>query len=225
MKKISVHPFLWWGIPILLMIAQLLSEALLPDVEKPAFFSEEGPHEKFQAAIMWVAVYFAVRLTWRAEGLWLKLWYGIATLGCIFIAGEEISWGQTYLHWVTPDSWTAINDQGETNLHNTSDWLDQKPKILLQIGVLVGGLIIPAYQKWNPAKLPARFAALYPTYHVVVAAGFAFAVKLIDTIQDRLDRHLFWRASEVLEVYIYYFILMYLLVMWRMMNAKSESAV
>ena len=221
MKKISIHPFVVWGIPVLLMIAQLLSEALLPDQAKPAFFSEEGPHEKFQALIVWVAFYFSVRIFFRAEGLWLRLWYGIALLGCLFIGGEEISWGQTYLQWATPDSWMAINDQGETNFHNTSDWLDQKPKILLQIGVLVGGLIIPAYQKWKPEKLPARFAAIYPTWHVVPAAGFAFAVKLIDTIQDRLDQHLFWRASEVLEIYIYYFIFMYLLVMWRMMNADK----
>src|SRR3546814_4167282 len=54
------------------------------------------------------------------------------------MAGEEASWGQHYAGWLTPDNWQALNDQGETNLHNTSSWLDQKPRTLLEIGVIVG---------------------------------------------------------------------------------------
>lgn len=209
-----IHPIFWWGIPVLLMIGQILSEIYVPNAQKPDFFSEGGPHEKIQATIMWVAVIFAGRLLLAVEGKWLKFWYGIAFLGCLYIAGEEISWGQTYLQWATPESWGQINDQNETNLHNTSTWLDQKPKILLQIGVLIGGMIIPALQKWKPSALPVKYAAIYPSWQVAVTAGFALFVKIVDTIQDRSDFRLFWRPSEVLEIYIYYFVLIYLIVMW-----------
>lgn len=131
--------------------------------------------------------------------------------------------GQTYLQWATPESWGQINDQNETNLHNTSAWLDQKPKILLQIGVLVGGLILPALQKWKPEKLPAKFAVIYPSAQVVPVAALAVAVKLIDEIQEVVTWRIFWRSSEVLELYIYYFVLIYLLVMWKRLNARISA--
>lgn len=214
--------FLIWILPITMMIGQFISELVVPDVDKPAFFSEGGPHEKIQAVIMWIAVVLAAQLFLLVKGPWLKAWYGVAFLGCLFIAGEEISWGQTYLHWATPDSWGLINDQDETNFHNTSDWLDQKPKILLQIGVLVGGLIIPALQKWKPESLPDKYAEIYPDKQVVVAASFALFVKIVDTIQDIVHRHMFWRASEVLETYIYYFVFMYLVVMLTKEKAKKK---
>ena len=36
----------------------------------------------------------------------------------LFFAGEEISWGQSYLQWTTP-AWWQENFSGETNLHNS----------------------------------------------------------------------------------------------------------
>jgi len=37
----------------------------------------------------------------------------------LFIVGmEEISWGQTFFHFQTPESWAAVNHQHETTLHN-----------------------------------------------------------------------------------------------------------
>jgi hypothetical protein len=216
---IRIHPFLWLWIPVALMIGDLLCEIFVPIAARPQFFSEAGPHEKVQALFMFAGLIYATRLFFVVEGIWLKLWFGIAALSCFYIAGEEISWGQTFFGWLTPEFWSQINDQQETNLHNTSDWLDQKPKTLLQIGVLVGGIIIPALQKWRPSALPARYAAIYPTWHVVVTAAFAVLVKIIDTVQDLVhpytDWRIFWRASEVLEIYIYYFVLIYLIAMWK----------
>ena len=201
------------------MLGDLLCEFFVPDSIKPHFFSEGGPHEKFQALFVFVGLVYAARLFFLVEGLWLKLWFGIAALSCLYITGEEISWGQNFFGWVTPEFWSGVNDQQETNLHNTSDWLDQKPKTLLQIGVLVGGFIIPALQRWKPSVLPARYASVYPTWHVVVTACFVAFVKIVDTIQDMIhpyaDWRMFWRASEVLELYIYYFVLIYLIAMWK----------
>ena len=59
--------------------------------------------------------------------LWILSW----SLACIYFAGEEASWGQWYFNWKTPDFMAGINDQGETNLHNMSSWLDQKPRTLV----------------------------------------------------------------------------------------------
>lgn len=44
--------------------------------------------------------------------------FGIFTLGSVFVAGEEISWGQRLLGIETPEHIAEINAQEETNLHN-----------------------------------------------------------------------------------------------------------
>lgn len=213
--SVQLPRFVWLWVPILLMIGDLLCEVFVPAGLKPQFYSEGGPHEKFQALFMLIGLIYAVRLFFLVEGKWLKIWFGVAALSCLYVGGEEISWGQHFFGWATPEFWDGINDQQETNLHNTSAWLDQKPKILLQIGVLVGGLIIPALQRWAPGRLPARFDPIYPTWHIVVTALFAVTVKLLDTLQDMGFYHIFHRASEVLELYLYYFVMLYLVVMWQ----------
>ena len=39
---------------------------------------------------------------------WLYPWVGIAALACLYIAGEEASWGQHYFGWGTPESWQEV---------------------------------------------------------------------------------------------------------------------
>lgn len=43
---------------------------------------------------------------------------GLIALATFFFAGEEISWGQTYLGWETPEEYRGFSH--ETNLHNTT---------------------------------------------------------------------------------------------------------
>lgn len=51
---------------------------------------------------------------WRLAALLVSV-YGLATL---FFAGEEVSWGQSYFFWDTPDWWDQ-NVAYETNFHNS----------------------------------------------------------------------------------------------------------
>ena len=44
-------------------------------------------------------------------------WSGLLAAGFFFLAMEEISWGQSFFQWSTPDL-LSDNKQGETNLHN-----------------------------------------------------------------------------------------------------------
>ena len=50
---------------------------------------------------------------------WLRRFYILAGLGALFVAGEEVSWGQHIFGFVPPDFLVAANEQKETNLHNT----------------------------------------------------------------------------------------------------------
>ncbi|MGH1399456.1 MAG: hypothetical protein ACRBCT_09615, partial [Alphaproteobacteria bacterium] len=151
----------------------------------------------------------------RARNIWLTLWVGIAALATFYVAVEEISWGQHIFEWGTPDFWQQVNDQSETNLHNTSSWLDQKPRAILLIGVIVGGLIIPLLTRIKPEILPQTFTIIYPSAILSVTAALALLVKIIDKGQDAADIVLLSRASEVEELYLFYFVLLYLIILRR----------
>ena len=203
--------FLMIDVPLLILMGQILVEIFVPVADKPAFHSEGGPHEMVEAFFLVCAIPVAFYLCAKVENKWLKVWTAIAGICCVYVAGEELSWGQTIFHWGTPDSWAVINDQNETNLHNTSSWLDQKPRAVLEIGVLVGGLIIPALRKWKPEKLPQKFKYIYPDNAVVFTAICALLVKLSNVYGHITGYNIFWRSSEVMELYLYYFVLLYLL--------------
>ena len=51
-------------------------------------------------------------------GLLPAIFVSIIAFALIFVGGEEISWGQTYLKWSTPEVLMEINTQQETNVHN-----------------------------------------------------------------------------------------------------------
>jgi hypothetical protein len=65
----------------------------------------------------------------------------VGALSCLYIAGEEASWGQHFFHWNTPDYWAMINRQEETNLHNTYAIFEKTPRSILEVGIFVGGLM------------------------------------------------------------------------------------
>jgi len=202
-------------VPVVLILIQLAIEVFASDATKKFLLEEGGPHETMQAVTMFIAFIMATYLAIRIKGKWLKLWFGIAALASFYVAGEEVSWGQWIFYWDTPEGWAQINDQQETNLHNTSAWFDQKPQIILQIGVLVGGIIIPLLKLFKPEKLPTRFNAIYGDYHLLPTALIALSLKLSDTILDAMHWHFFYRVSEVLELYLFYFVALYLYFMFK----------
>lgn len=209
--KAMLKNFLIFDIPLLIFMGQILVEIFVPNAEKPLFHSEGGPHEAVQVVFLGFALPIALYLFFKVKNKWLKLWTGIAGICCFYVLGEEISWGQHLFGWETSENWAQYNDQNETNFHNTSDWLDQKPRVLLEVGVLVGGLIIPALKKWAPSKLPERFKDIYPGYEVVFTAAFAVTVKILAQFKFEDGGKIFWRSSEVIELYLYYFVMLYLI--------------
>lgn len=217
----TLHPFLWLWIPIAIIVAQIGIEVFTPVQYLSAMHSEGGPHETLQFIFMAAAFLIAVATLIKIKGQnsWLTAWVGIAALASLYVAGEEVSWGQHIFDWGTSEFWSNINDQNETNFHNTSSWLDQKPRLILLIGTITGGLIIPALAKFKPAALPQKFTIIYPPAILSVAAGLALLMKIIDKLQDGLDENLFTRVAEIEELYLYYFVLLYLVILYRRVRA------
>ena len=153
-------------------------------------------------------------------------WIVMALVGSIYLAGEEASWGQHMIGWITPDYWQTLNDQGETNLHNTSSWMDQKPRTLLEFGIIIGGIIIPLMALRKTEIRTGRFAIFLPP---LICLPIAILVEF-SRIWERLyklkviDFDVFVRDSELQEFYFYLFIFVYLLVFRKRLAALKPAA-
>lgn len=88
--------------------------------------SEDGPFETAGAAAL-LAASIASFLAWRRDGFGndfglfrtrRNVVFFLLAILFFFGAAEEISWGQRLLGFATPAWLSALNHQGETNLHN-----------------------------------------------------------------------------------------------------------
>lgn len=83
--------------------------------------AEDSVIEWSQVAVLLLA---GLAYAWMAWLLWrngrtrLAAFALLVAVGAVFLAGEEISWGQRLFGWVTPEQLEVINRQGETNVHN-----------------------------------------------------------------------------------------------------------
>lgn len=191
----------------------LQGHALHPVTGEPNW--EWGLLEQLQNITLAASLVLALFLLTRAEDNWMRIWLVLIALGSLFLLGEETSWGQHYFRWGT-DGWFAeMNDQAETNLHNTSYWLDQAPRSLLQVGIVVGGLIHPLLKLVRKGKgLIDKPWWLAPTIVCVPVAIFMFlagAPKAIDKLEILPFSLQFTRTSEMEENFIYGFFIVYLL--------------
>lgn len=139
-KDISPH---WFWIPCGLVLIQLGVRYLSPEIHDQFLRGESGAIELLTPVALLPGIVFgimALRMYRLLPTRKSRIWLALMTLGAIYMAGEEISWGQWLFYWETPSAFMEINDQQETNLHNTSAWLDQKPRLLLELWALAGAL-------------------------------------------------------------------------------------
>lgn len=95
----------------------------------------------------------------------------------VFVAGEEISWGQRLLGFTPPAPFLAHNTQQEFNLHNFASVFG-RPKWILAFVLLSYGLLLPvvARMDWG-RRLTRRLGATPPP--LALAPWFVAAVALL----------------------------------------------
>lgn len=144
---------------------------------------------------------------------WLSWWILVVILGCVYFAGEEVSWGQHFFGWQTPDSLERLNDQQETNLHNISSWLDQKPRFLLELFVLIGGVLLPAWRLTAGEVFSTDSGSFWfwPACVCLPSALLAILVYMPDRLISGIDysESGMLRLSEIQELFYAVFLFIY----------------
>lgn len=228
----NTRSLIYFVLPASLLILPYLFFALLDGA--PFYFNKEsGAVENITALVLAVAFLFTLSTLFRFRAKTASsiqtsnvsiphrgftfVWLLIYSLGCIYFLGEEISWGQHLFDWSTPDTWLDINDQQETNLHNTSALFDQVPRLLLTIGIVIGGLFYPFFVRKRVATNDSSasiITLIMPSFQCAIAASTVLFISVHDKIYDALgiDMPAFLQINdgEVKESLIAMFLLVYI---------------
>ena len=170
-EKLHCSPFVrhWipW-MPLLFSLLLILSYVVFPTFYQMHIIPEDAIVENMTAYITFVAglVFIGVfrKLLHRDKKIeaWIVF---LMSIGCIFFAGEEISWGQRIFGWHTEDVCPLLaqyNYQNELNLHNTE--LLFSIRKLMDIFVIGWVVVIPLINKhipFNSLKLKGIYSPLW----------------------------------------------------------------
>ena len=217
-KELPAWAWLWFP-PLVLVLAAPL-RAFDGETYRQVMESELGVVENATALLLLPAVAFglmALRLRRTLPAWWLAPWLSLLVAASIYIAGEEVSWGQNWLGWATPDWLASVNDQGETNLHNTSSWFDQKPRALFLLWVVVAGLLFPLtrrLRRWSFDPRTDWRAWFWPTGIVVPTAMLGAFMRVPEWLGESVDglreALLVIRYAEYQEYFFALFLSLYL---------------
>lgn len=177
-------------VPLDLAVAVLTGVALASTETFESWMQEDGWAEWATVhAFTMAAVFIAVRL-WRGrakpDGLGWLPWLGLASVAlfCVFVAGEEISWGQRLLAFEPPEIFLQENYQQELNVHNllkdkelAGFKLDSR--FLVAVVAVVYGGLLPWLRKLDRARwFQPTLDAVAPPWELAPYFGAVALVEL-----------------------------------------------
>lgn len=232
-----VPQWFWLWFPTVLYFGHYGLRALASDDFFDRYiFHETGFTEQATAVVLVVTLVFGLVVLRRflVVGEWpTKLFFTLFCLGCLYFGGEEASWGQHWVGWNTPADWAALNDQDETNLHNSNGLagalLDQLPRLLLGVAAFVGGAIIPLIQRARQRRYrTGSFAYWVMPGLACVPAGLigslaTFPQKISKAITGDVVGPVHIHGGEVKELMLGTFLLIYIVTVWiRLRTTRTE---
>ncbi len=144
-------------------------------------------------------LFLAQELKRRRIETYIWGFYLFISLGLLLAGMEEISWGQWFLGFRTPQSLSDINTQGEFTLHNLKIWRDHLEVFPLLFGV--GGMIgiwfsqRPTLQKIAPSHvLLSWFAIIAGLSALDLIQDFFVLQTKLDSLLNDLD--------ELIEMFV-----------------------
>ncbi|WP_169566139.1 hypothetical protein [Sneathiella limimaris] len=217
-QQYELPKWLWVWVVLLPLTAQLIVRGFWPDFARDYFSGEGGIVENVTVVILIPTILLAIYLVLNRASLpvrWMTYWYALLGLACLYFAGEEASWGQHWFGWETPEFMGELNDQGETNLHNMSSWLDQKPRLIVELSALIGGVILPIWR----ARKGIQFVKgswqdlFWPTWICLPVSVIVGFIKIPDRVfgSTNIPYPFNLNVSETQELYVALAFFIYLL--------------
>ncbi len=206
---VAISPFVWFGVT----------------GSNAGLVGEFGIIENLTVLFLLVAIYYSVNSLAIMKNnnhvpLQLRVWMILWILGSVYFAGEEVSWGQHLFEWSTPEAWQQINNQKETNLHNTIGLLDQFPRLVLTIGIAVGGILIPLIVWYRKMSLDeTRF--VYWVLPTITCLPVSLLVIIYKPL-FKLTQASMIRTGEMKEVFIAMFIMIYAISIRNRLKRKNS---
>ncbi|MFQ5955158.1 MAG: hypothetical protein ACE5JZ_08865 [Kiloniellales bacterium] len=232
----DLPPWIWLILPFALALGVVAARLVTPDIYLYESWveSERGVIENGTAVALFPAIVLGLRaLRYRAllPSGWLTVWLVGLVAAAVLFAGEEISWGQQWLGWATPDFVLALNEQGEFNLHNVGKQLTSRtPKSIAGLIVALGGVGFPLWQRWRGAYFtrPTDWRTwVAPTRVVVPAAALAVGLSVIDRLAVWFDLRglapLDVDFGELHELCIALFLTFYVASIWQRLAARAAA--
>ena len=217
-KTSDLPKWLWLWVPVVIALLPYVAR-IINRASDDIIFGELGIIENVTVIFLVIAIVLAIKsfkLMHDFSFPFFRFWMVLLAVGCFYYAGEELSWGQHWIGWETPEVWQGVNDQGETNLHNTSPILDQLPRTLLTIAAVVGGILAPLFfmRRGRQLERDEFNYWLWPTYVNIPCCLLSVLVSMHEkaykwfgtTVPDILDI----RAGETKECLLAIFLFMYI---------------
>lgn len=119
-----------------------------------AALQEDRFVEWLTVALFGAAAVFALRRALRRR----RVFDGLVGAFCVFVAGEEFSWGQRLLGITPPDAFLEHNRQQELTLHNFAEVFGE-PKWVLILALVGFGVVLPLVARTRAQRLADRVGA------------------------------------------------------------------
>lgn len=150
---------------------------------------ENGLIESIQSILLFSSIlilFFTIKNVKKKKFIYIFIIFKIIAL--TYYLGEEISWGQHFLKWNSPEIFVEMNNQQETNLHNISNLFDQLPRSLVIIWC--GFIPIFFYLTKNRLKLNKNIKLLIlPNIKLLVVTTIFLIFFLPDFFIDKFGFH------------------------------------
>lgn len=156
----------------------------------PFIWNENGFIENIQALILLITIIQLVLLFFKKTvSQILKYFIVINLAGISYIFLEEISWGQHFFNYKSPEVFLDknslfYNKQGEFNLHNISNLFNEIPRALILIWC---SLSIPFLRLINYSKINDLNLIIEPNKNLIHLSFFILFISFPDLIINKFD--------------------------------------
>jgi hypothetical protein len=152
------------------------------------YVKEDGLIEYGTALIFLIAAAWLTLQLWKTrsgKGKWYIMTSLLIIMAALFVAGEEISWGQRVFNIDTPEYLAERNAQSELNLHNLVVGDVKINKLifgqLLTASIILYLVLLPVlYQKWETFQRFVHYLFIpVSRYHHAIAYSILLLIVLI----------------------------------------------